>query len=347
MSKIVVTGGLGYIGVHTAVRLMEKGYEVIVIDNLLNSSMDMLERIEDVLGAKPSFSHLDLCNYDELELFFKEAEGIEAVVHFAALKAVKESVEFPLKYYRNNLFGLINLIELMKTYQINNLVFSSSATVYGEPDQLPLRESHPTKTAMSPYGNTKKIGEEIIRDTVKASKNFKAISLRYFNPIGAHHTAKIGELPNGIPNNLMPFITQTAAGERKELIIFGDDYETPDGTAIRDYIHVEDLAEAHVTTLERMLLKQQKEDFEIFNLGTGRGSSVLDIIQSFERTSGLNLKYRIAERRPGDVPQMYAATDLAATELGWKAQRNLDEMTASAWAWECQVRGVNQKEEKK
>ena len=341
MPKVIVTGGTGYIGSHTTVSLIEKDYEVIIIDNLVNSSEETLQRIQEITGVRPAFHKVDLTDLPELESVFALHEDSEAIIHFAALKAVGESVQKPLKYYRNNIGGLINLIKCMDRFQIHNLVFSSSATVYGEPDELPLREDHQTKPALSPYGNTKKIGEDIIRSQARSNHLFNAISLRYFNPIGAHPSAKIGELPSGIPNNLMPFITQTAAGIRKELLVFGDDYNTPDGTAIRDYIHVVDLAEAHVKTVDRLLNANQKSNFEIFNLGTGKGSSVLDVIRSFEKTSGLELPYTIVERRDGDVEANYAATTLANRELGWKARYDLDDMTASAWEWEKKVRGIN------
>jgi len=338
MRKIIVTGGLGYIGSHTAVALINKGYKVIIIDNLVNSSIDTLKGIEAITGTRPEFCQLDMTDTDKLDSFFKIHHEADAVIHFAALKAVGESCEKPIEYYRNNLLALLNLIHAMNNNKILNLVFSSSATVYGVPDSLPLTEQHQTKPAISPYGNTKKIGENIIEDTAKAMLDFHAVSLRYFNPIGAHSSGNIGELPNGIPNNLMPFITQTAAGLRKELFVYGNDYNTPDGTAIRDYIHVVDLADAHVITVERLLNKEQKSNFEIFNLGTGKGSSVLEVIQSFEKTSGQKLAYRFVERRTGDVEQMYAATDLANHELGWKAKLSLDDMTASSWAWEKKVR---------
>jgi UDP-glucose 4-epimerase len=271
---------------------------------------------------------------------FQAHKDADAVIHFAALKAVGESVAKPVDYYKNNLFGLLNVLDSMQKNDITNIVFSSSATVYGEADILPITESLPTKPALSPYGNTKKIGEDIIKDTAKADSNFNAISLRYFNPIGAHESAEIGESPNGVPNNLMPFITQTAVGLRKELLVFGNDYDTIDGTAVRDYIHVVDLAAAHVKAVERLVGKGQNKNYEIFNLGTGKGSSVLEVIQSFERTSGKKLPYRIVERRAGDIPVMYASTDLANQELDWTAQLTLDDMTASSWKWESKIRGI-------
>ncbi len=337
-NKVLITGGTGYIGAHTAVSLIEQGYDVVLIDNLSNSSEDILIGIEKITGVLPEFEKVDLANYQELNRFLSGRSDIEAVIHFAALKAVKESVEKPISYYRNNLFALVNLLELMQKYSIRNLVYSSSATVYGEQDEFPLTELHETKPALSPYGNTKKIGEEMIRDLTAVSDQINAVALRYFNPIGAHSSFKIGELPNGIPNNLLPFITQTAAGVREELLVFGNDYATNDGTAIRDYIHVVDLALAHVKTVERLIKQHQKSNFEIFNLGTGQGYSVLEVIRSFEKMSGLKLPFRIVGRRAGDVEKMYASTELANNELGWKATRSLDDMTHSAWMWEKSLR---------
>lgn len=338
--KILVTGGTGFIGSHTAVSLMEQGYEPVLLDNLCNSQKDVLNGIEAITGKKPHFEKIDLCDASALDAFFADCPDISAVIHFAALKAVGESVEHPVRYYQNNLDALLNLIQCMEKYRVPNLIFSSSATVYGEADTLPIEEQHPVKPPLSPYGNTKQICEEIIRDLAAVSDWLHAVSLRYFNPVGAHASGEIGELPRGIPNNLMPFITQTAAGIRQELLVFGDDYDTPDGTAIRDYIHVVDIAEAHVKALERLLEQKQKSSYEVFNLGTGKGYSVLEVIRSFEKTSGVKLPYRIVARRPGDVPQMYASTTLANRELGWKARHNLDEMTAAAWNWEQRVRGV-------
>jgi UDP-glucose 4-epimerase len=340
MKKIIVTGGTGYIGSHTAVSLIEQGYEVIIIDNLVNSAESTLVGIQNITGVLPTFYNVDL--RDEMATYevFQAHKDADAVIHFAALKAVGESVAKPVDYYKNNLFGLLNVLDSMQKNDITNIVFSSSATVYGEADILPITESLPTKPALSPYGNTKKIGEDIIKDTAKADSNFNAISLRYFNPIGAHESAEIGESPNGVPNNLMPFITQTAVGLRKELLVFGNDYDTIDGTAVRDYIHVVDLAAAHVKAVERLVGKGQNKNYEIFNLGTGKGSSVLEVIQSFERTSGKKLPYRIVERRAGDIPVMYSSTDLANQELDWTAQLTLDDMTASSWKWESKIRGI-------
>lgn len=317
---------------------MEQGYEVILIDNLSNSERDVLRGIAAITGSEPSFREIDMRDGDALDNFFSKNRDIGAVIHFAALKAVGESVERPVYYYQNNLFSMVNLLRCMQKYCIPHLIFSSSATVYGEPDSLPIKEHHPVKPAMSPYGNTKKICEDIISDSARANAWFNAISLRYFNPIGAHPSGKIGELPKGVPNNLMPFITQTAAGIREELLIFGNDYATPDGTAVRDYIHVVDLAEAHVKALERLLQNNQQSNYEVFNLGTGNGFSVLEVIRSFEKTSGLKLPYRMVGRRPGDVEQTYASTELANRELNWSAKRCLDEMTTSAWQWEQRLR---------
>ena len=340
MKKIIVTGGIGYIGAHTAVSLIEQGYEVVIIDNLVNSDKDTLTGIENITGTRPSFHEVDLCNYEATHKVFDEHQDAIAVIHFAALKAVCESVKKPVQYYKNNMLALLNLLEAMQAFQVNNIVFSSSATVYGDTDILPFTEDLERKPAMSPYANTKKIGEDIIQDVTKVHPEFNGISLRYFNPIGSHTSSEIGELPNGIPNNLMPFITQTAVGLRKELMVFGNDYDTPDGTALRDYIHVVDLANAHVKAVDRLVNNQSKTNYEIFNLGTGKGSSVLEVIQSFERTSGKKLAYRIVGRRDGDIQAMYASTELANKELGWTAKLSLDDMTASSWKWECKVRGI-------
>lgn len=340
MKKIIVTGGTGYIGSHTAVSLIQQGYEVVIIDNLVNSDERTLAGIQNITGILPVFHNVDLRDEMATHEVFQTHKDADAVIHFAALKAVGKSVEKPVDYYKNNLFGLLNVLESMEKNGIKNIVFSSSATVYGEADTLPLTEMLPTKPALSPYGNTKKIGEDIIKDTANANSDFNAISLRYFNPIGAHESAEIGESPSGVPNNLMPFITQTAAGLRKELLVFGNDYDTVDGTAVRDYIHVVDLADAHVKAVARLVEKGQKENYEIFNLGTGKGSSVLEVIESFERTSGRKLPHRIVERRAGDIPAMYASTDLANKELGWTAQLSLDDMTASSWKWESKIRGI-------
>lgn len=333
MKKILVTGGTGYIGSHTAVELQEKGYEVIIVDNLSNSQIEVLNNIAAITGKKPQFEQFDMADREKTLDFFRRHHDIAAIIHFAAFKAVGESVEKPLMYYQNNLFSLVNILQGMMDNGISNLVFSSSCTVYGQPEKLPVDELAPVQQAMSPYGNTKQISEEIIADTIRSSA-LKAIALRYFNPIGAHESAKIGELPLGVPNNLVPFITQTAIGIREQLKVFGDDYPTPDGTPIRDYIHVVDLAKAHVVAVDRMLEKKTKKNFEVFNLGTGNGYSVLEVINSFEKVSGTKLNYKIVDRRPGDVTEVWADTDFANRELGWKAEKGIDEMNASAWKWE-------------
>lgn len=331
--KILVTGGTGYIGSHTVVELQTKGYDVVVVDNLSNSHKNVLDQIEKITGKKPEFEEFDLTHKEKTSDFFKRHSDINGIIHFAAYKAVGESVANPLMYYRNNLVSLVNILEGMKANSIDNLVFSSSCTVYGQPEKLPVAEDAPIQKAMSPYGNTKQISEEVINDTSNVT-NVKAVLLRYFNPIGAHESALIGELPLGVPNNLVPFITQTAIGIRKELSVFGEDYHTPDGTAIRDYIHVVDLAKAHVIAVDRMINQNQKKKVEIFNLGTGNGFSVLEVINSFEKVSGEKLNYKIVDRRPGDVEKVYADTRFANDELGWKAQKSLDEMMLSAWNWE-------------
>ncbi|MDX2306226.1 MAG: UDP-glucose 4-epimerase GalE [Microscillaceae bacterium] len=336
--KIVVTGGTGYIGSHTVVELLEQNYEVILIDDLSNSNLEVLEGIEQITGKRPAFEQFNLCDRSLLNAFFQKHQRIDAIIHFAAFKAVGESVQFPLKYYHNNLISLIYLLECMQAHQIRDIVFSSSCTVYGQPEQLPVVESTPIQKAWSPYGNTKQICEEILEDTTQSDKNIKAIALRYFNPIGAHDSGLIGELPLGVPNNLVPFITQTAMGLRDELKVFGFDYDTPDGTCVRDYIHVVDLAKAHVIACERMLKNQIKKSFEYFNLGTGKGTSVLDAIHSFEKVSGQKLNYRLVDRRPGDVEQIYADTQYANEELGWIAERDLDNMMKTAWQWEQNFR---------
>jgi len=336
MIKILVTGGTGYIGSHTVVELQNKGYEVVIVDNLSNSNIKVLDAIEKISGIRPAFENFDLADTSKTEDFFKRNEDIKGIIHFAAFKAVGESVNHPLMYYRNNLYSLVNILQSMKDLNISNLVFSSSCTVYGQPEQLPVTEEAPIQKAESPYGNTKQISEEIIFDTTKAS-DIKSIALRYFNPIGAHESTEIGELPLGVPNNLMPFITQTAIGIREQLSVFGDDYETRDGTAIRDYIHVVDLAKAHVIAVERMINANMKKDFEYFNLGTGNGYSVLEVIKSFEKVSEQKLNYKIVDRRAGDITQVWADTNFANDELGWKAQKSLDEMTLSAWLWELKL----------
>lgn len=336
--KILVTGGTGYIGSHTVVELQNKGYEVIIVDNLSNSDAGIVDNIEKITGIRPGFENFDLIDREKTADFFKRNSDIKGIIHFAAFKAVGESVQKPLMYYRNNLDSLINILQGMIDNDIPNFVFSSSCTVYGQPDELPVSEQAPIKKAESPYGNTKQISEEIISDTLKTSK-LNAIALRYFNPIGAHESTLIGELPLGVPNNLVPFITQTAIGIREQLSVFGDNYATPDGTAIRDYIHVVDLAKAHVIAIDRMLNSKMKQHMEIFNLGTGNGYSVLDVINSFEKVSGQKLNYKIVDRREGDITQVWANPDYSNDELGWKAEKGIDEMTLSAWKWELALRG--------
>ena len=338
MNKILVTGGTGYIGSHVAVELINEGYEVVVVDNLSNSKINALDGIEKITGVRPAFEQIDLCDKYMTEAMLKKYPGIKAIIHFAAYKAVGESVAYPLIYYHNNLVSLINLLELMQQYSIPDIVFSSSCTVYGQPEKLPVTEDAPLQAAISPYGNTKQISEEIIRDTVAASGKIKSIALRYFNPIGAHPSALIGELPVGVPNNIVPFITQTAIGIRKQLSVFGDDYNTADGSCIRDYIHVVDLAKAHMVAVRRLLENRNKDDFEIFNLGTGQGVSVLELINVFEKVSGVKLNYKIAGRRYGDVEQVWADTAYANNELGWVAQSTLEETLKSAWDWEKNIR---------
>ncbi len=331
--KILVTGGLGFIGSHTVVELQKKGYDVVIIDNLSNSNIEVLEGITKITGKKSLFEKLDLKEKSLVEDFFKRHNDIKGIIHFAASKAVNESIEKPLLYYENNIHSLVYLLEQMKERGLQNFIFSSSCTVYGEPDELPITEEAPIKPALSPYGNTKQIGEEIIRDMAKAHR-IKSIALRYFNPIGAHPTGFIGELPKGVPQNLVPFVTQTAIGKRKELSIFGDDYPTPDGTAIRDYIHVVDLAQSHVVALERLIDDKNKKVFEIFNIGTGRGSSVMEIVKAFEKINNIKLNYKIAPRREGDVPAVWADTTKAENELGWKAQLTMEDALKDAWNWE-------------
>lgn len=333
MTKILVTGGTGYIGSHTVVELQQSGYEVVIVDNLSNSSEKIIDQITKITGIKPTFHKFDLCDRAALENFWNEHSDIEGVIHFAAYKAVGESVQFPLKYYHNNLVSLTNLLEIMDQKNCKKFVFSSSCTVYGQPAELPVSENAPIQKANSPYGNTKQIAEEIIFDHTYVS-SLKAIALRYFNPIGSHESALIGELPMGVPNNLVPFITQTAIGKRESLKVWGDDYDTPDGTAIRDYIHVVDLAKAHVVAMERMDKTGQDEKLEFFNLGTGKGNSVLDVILTFEQVNGIKLNYTIADRREGDVEKVWADTRKANEVLGWKTKLGLDVALKSAWAWE-------------
>ncbi|SHJ41922.1 UDP-glucose 4-epimerase GalE [Aquimarina spongiae] len=336
--KILVTGGLGFIGSHTVVELQNEGFEVVIIDNCSNSSPDVLERITRITGKKPVFEEFDLREKDKVQEFFNRHQDIQGVIHFAASKAVGESVENPLLYYENNLSTLVYLLQELTAKASSNFIFSSSCTVYGQAEELPITENAPVKTAESPYGNTKQIGEEIIRDTCKVNTSLKAISLRYFNPIGAHISAEIGELPIGVPQNLVPYITQTAIGLREQLSVFGDDYPTQDGTCIRDYIHVVDLAKAHVVALQRLINSKNESNYEVFNVGTGTGSSVLEVIQSFEKVSGQKLNYKIVDRREGDITAAYADTTKANNILGWKAQSSLDDSLGSAWKWEQKVR---------
>jgi UDP-glucose 4-epimerase len=331
--QILVTGGAGYIGSHTAVELQNKGYDVVIIDNLSNSHANVIDRIAEITGIKPKFHQFDLIDRKATEAFFESHRDLAGVIHFAAFKAVGESVHDPLMYYRNNLDSLINILEGMNQCHITGLVFSSSCTVYGQPDVLPVKETSPIREAWSPYGNTKQVSEQIIRFSIGAY-GLKAIALRYFNPVGAHESALIGELPLGVPNNLVPFITQTAIGKREFLRVFGSDYNTPDGTAIRDYIHVVDLAKAHVIAAKQLISGATKSDFEVFNLGTGNGFSVLEVIRAFEKVTGQRLNYRLVERRPGDVEKVWADTSLANEELGWRAEKKIEEMMRSAWNWE-------------
>ncbi|WP_282126367.1 UDP-glucose 4-epimerase GalE [Marinifilum flexuosum] len=337
--QILVTGGTGFIGSHTVVELQNSGYEVVIVDNLSNSKIEVLDQIEAITGIRPKFENFDLTDKQKVKDFFNEYTNLEAIIHFAASKAVGESVEKPLMYYHNNLNSLMNIMGCMNDFKVNNLVFSSSCTVYGQPDKLPVTEQTPRKEAESPYGNTKSICEDIIRDTVHANSSLKGIALRYFNPIGAHETAKIGELPLGVPNNLIPFLTQTVAGIRPELSVFGNDYDTPDGSAIRDYIHVVDLAKAHVVAIERLLENKNQNGYEYFNVGTGNGVSVLEIIESFERATGEKVPHKIVVRRAGDIEKIYADTTYANNELGWKAESTLDETLLSAWKWQENIKG--------
>ncbi len=338
--KILVTGGTGYIGSHTVVELQESGYQVIIIDNLSNSYLSVVDKIEKITGIRPGFEEFDLTDNHKTLDFFKRHNDIKGVIHFAAFKAVGESMEKPLMYYHNNLQSLVNILQGMNENNIPNIVFSSSCTVYGQPDELPVTEQAPIKEAWSPYGHTKQICESIIQNTSNVS-DINGVLLRYFNPIGAHETALIGELPIGIPNNLVPFITQTAIGIREKLRVFGNDYNTPDGTAVRDYIHVVDLAKAHVVAVNRMIGDKTKSKVEIFNIGTGNGFSVMDVIKSFEKVSGTKLNYEIVDRRPGDIEKVWANTEYANNELGWEAEKSLDDMMISAWKWEQELKENN------
>ena len=342
MARILVTGGTGYIGSHTTVELMQQGYDVTVVDNLSNSSIDVLDGIAAIVGRKPEFANIDCNNFVDLDNVFNTYHDIVGVIHFAASKAVGESVEKPLLYYRNNIGSLITLLEVMRNHQVQNIVFSSSCTVYGQPDKdhLPVDETAPIQPALSPYGNTKQINEEIIRDEAHTDKDLHATILRYFNPIGAHPSAEIGELPNGVPQNLLPFVTQTAAGLRPELKVFGNDYNTPDGSCIRDYIYVVDLAKAHVKAIDRMLNATDREQVEVFNLGTGNGLSVLELIRYFEEATGVKIPYTIVGRREGDIEQVWAAPKKANEVLGWKADTPIRDVLASAWKWEKRIRHI-------
>ena len=342
MARILVTGGTGYIGSHTVGELMQQGYDVTIVDNLSNSSVDVLDGISAIVGRRPEFANIDCNDYVSMEAVFKQYPDIVGVIHFAASKAVGESVEKPLMYYRNNLGSLITLLEVMRRYHVYNIVFSSSCTVYGQPDKdhLPVDEMAPIQKALSPYGNTKQINEDIIYDEAHADSSLHATILRYFNPIGAHPSALIGELPNGVPNNLLPFVTQTAAGLRAELKVFGDDYNTPDGSCIRDYIYVVDLAKAHVKAVERMLAGTPTEQVEVFNLGTGRGLSVLEIVRDFVEATGVNVPYQIVGRREGDIEKVWANPKKANEVLGWKADTPVKDVLVSAWNWEKHLRNI-------
>lgn len=332
MSKILVTGGTGFIGSHTVVELYNAGYEVIIIDNLSNSNPKILDQIEAIIGIKPEFVELDLCDEAKVNEFAAKHKDISGAIHFAAFKAVGESVQQPLKYYRNNFYSLINLINAFNSSL--KLVFSSSCTVYGQPDVLPVTEEAPTKKAESPYGNTKQIAEEILQETCAVVPSLKVTSLRYFNPVGAHHTSLIGELPIGVPQNLVPFITQSAIGKRGAITVYGNDYNTPDGSAIRDYIHVVDLAKAHVAAIRRLEGDEAESNYEVFNLGTGKGSTVLEVIDAFEKSTGEKLNYTIGPRRSGDIEQVWGDVTKSTEVLGWKAELGLEEMMSSAWKWE-------------
>lgn len=335
--KVLVTGGLGFIGSHTVVELQNEGFDVVVIDDLSNSSLDILDGITNIIGKQPDFEQIDLRDKAAVQQFFKKYNDVAGIIHFAASKAVGESVVDPLRYYENNVSSLVYLLQELQNIPESYFIFSSSCTVYGQAETMPITEKAPIKTALSPYGNTKQIGEQIIQDVAKVS-GINAVLLRYFNPIGAHSSANIGELPKGTPLNLVPFITQTAIGVRTQLSVFGDDYETIDGTCVRDYIHVVDVAKAHVMALQRLVERKNTEKVEVFNLGTGKGSSVLEVINSFEKVSGKPLNYKIIERRSGDIAKSYADTEKANTILGWKAELSLDDALASAWKWEQKIR---------
>ena len=333
MKKILVTGGTGYIGSHTVIELINLGYEVLVIDNLSNSKAEVIDIIESITAVRPYFEKIEMCDKTALANFFSKHADIDAVIHFAGMLQVAESVENPLKYYHNNMFSTINLLECMVAYKIKNIVFSSSCTVYGNPTQLPVTETAPVQKAMSPYGNTKQMGEEVLENVSKAN-DINVITLRYFNPIGAHDSARIGEIQHGVPHHLIPYITETAVGKRKQLNVFGGDYQTHDGTCVRDYIHVVDLAKAHIAAISRLIESKNEQKMEIYNIGTGLGYSVLDIIGAFEKATGLKINYQIVDRRPGDVEAVYADTSLAEQKLNWKASLGIEDMMRSAWNWE-------------
>ena len=335
---ILVTGGTGFIGSHTTVELQNAGYEVVIADNLSNSQADVIDGIEKITGIRPAFEQVDLRDFAATEALFKKYPQIRGIIHFAASKAVGESVEKPLLYYRNNIVSLVNLLELMPKYDVKGIIFSSSCTVYGQPDVLPVTEESPIKKAESPYGNTKQINEEIIQDTVRSGSAIKSIILRYFNPIGSHPTAIIGEMPNGVPQNLIPYLTQTAIGIREKLSVFGDDYDTPDGSCIRDYIYVVDLAKAHVSAMTRIMEDQIEEPVEIYNIGTGTGTSVLELIHAFEKATGVKLNYQIVGRRAGDIEKVWGNVDKANRKLGWRADTPLEDVLASAWRWQVALR---------
>lgn len=336
---ILVTGGTGFIGSHTAVELIESGYQVVIADNLSNSKIEVLDGIEAITGVRPTFEQIDLCDFDKTENLFKKYDDIVGIIHFAASKAVGESVQKPLMYYRNNITSLVNLLELMPKYGVKGIIFSSSCTVYGQPspEYLPVTETAPHQKATSPYGNTKEVNEQIIYDYIHSGADIKSIVLRYFNPIGAHPTALIGELPNGVPNNLIPFVTQTAIGVREQLTIFGNDYDTEDGTCIRDYIYVVDLAKAHVAAMARVL-DGNSEALEYFNIGTGKGNSTLEIVKTFEKATGVKLNWKFGPRREGDIEKIWGNVDKANQVLGWRADTPLDDVLRTAWKWQLKLR---------
>lgn len=336
-NKILVTGGTGFIGSHTVVELYNAGYIPVIVDNLSNSSVKILDQIEKIIGFRPEFYEFDLCDEEKTKSFLAVHSDISGIIHFAAYKAVGESVQKPLEYYRNNFFSLINLLDSYKEKPVN-FVFSSSCTVYGQPDSLPVTESAPVKKAESPYGNTKQVAEEILSETASVNKNYNIVALRYFNPVGAHDSALIGELPIGVPQNLVPFITQTAIGKREKITVFGDDYNTADGSCVRDYIHVVDLAKAHVAAIRRMEEGKSASNYEVFNIGTGKGTTVLEIVQAFEKSTGEKLNYEIGPRRGGDVEQVYGDVTKSSQELGWKAELNIEDMMRSAWEWEKYIK---------